>query len=79
MKTDRSQQDVSSHRGSLGGPLRLRDEGSFFINGRVVATEWPNVPNTGMDAPGHTTVEQMYVQYRIPETPNGSPPAPAVC
>jgi pimeloyl-ACP methyl ester carboxylesterase len=53
--------------------LRLRDEGSFFVNGRVVVTEWPNVPNTGMDAPGHTTIEQMYVQYRIPETPNALP------
>lgn len=61
-------------RPSLGGPLRLRDEGSFFINGRVVTTQWPNVPNTGMDAPGRTTVEQMYVQYRIPEVGNGLPP-----
>jgi len=75
MKTDESQQQaVFSHRASLGGPLRLRDEGSFFVNGRVITSEWPNVPNTGMDAPGHTTVEQMYVQYRIPETANGLPP-----
>lgn len=59
---------------TLGGPLRLRDEGSFFVNGRLAASEWPNVPNTGMDAPGHTTVEQMYVQYRIPESSNGLPP-----
>ena len=59
---------------SLGGPLRLRDEGSFFVNGRVEQTQWPNVPNTGMDAPGHTTNGQMYVQYRIPEAPNGLPP-----
>jgi pimeloyl-ACP methyl ester carboxylesterase len=75
MKTDQSQQQaVFSRRASLGGPLRLRDEGSFFVNGRVVPSQWPNVPNTGMDAPGHTTLEQMYVQYRIPETPNGLPP-----
>src|SRR5690606_8360310 len=58
---------------TLGGPLRLRDEGSFFVNGRLAASEWPNVPNTGMDAPGHTTVEQMYVQYRIPDSSNGLP------
>ncbi|MGH8638521.1 MAG: lysophospholipase [Burkholderiales bacterium] len=77
MKKDRLQQSalLASGRGpSLGGPLRLRDEGSFFVNGRVLTTQWPNVPNSGMDAPGHTTVEQMYVQYRIPETPNGLPP-----
>ena len=65
---------VGSDTGSLGGPLRLADEGSFFVNGRVVATEWPSVPNTGMDAPGHATVGQMYVQYRIPEVANGLPP-----
>ena len=59
---------------SLGGPLRLSDEGSFFVNGRVVASDWPSVPNTGMDAPGHATVGQMYVQYRIPEAPNALPP-----
>ena len=59
---------------TLGAALRLRDEGSFFVNGRVVETEWPGVPNTGMDAPGHTTVDQMYVQYRIPEMPNAMPP-----
>jgi pimeloyl-ACP methyl ester carboxylesterase len=77
MNDDRSQQIAlpASGRGrSLGGPLRLRDEGSFFVNGRVLTTQWPNVPNTGMDAPGHTTAEQMYVQYRIPEAPNGMPP-----
>jgi pimeloyl-ACP methyl ester carboxylesterase len=54
--------------------LRLGDTGSFFVNARVVGVDWPNVPNTGMDAPGHTTVEQMYVQYFIPETTNRMPP-----
>jgi pimeloyl-ACP methyl ester carboxylesterase len=53
--------------------LRLRDEGCFFVNGRIVANAWPGVPNTGMDAPGHATIEQMYVHYRIPEAPNGLP------
>lgn len=61
-------------RRSLGGPLTLRDEGCFFVNARVVETRWPNVPNTDLDAPGHTTVDQMYVQYRIPEQGNGHAP-----
>src|SRR6185436_1053477 len=42
---------------SLGGPLRLRDQGSFYVNGKVSGP-----PN------GETVLNQMYVQYWIPET-----------
>ena len=48
---------------SLGGPLRLRDQGSFYVNGKVA------VP-----ANGETVVNQMYVQYWIPETRGALPP-----
>ena len=28
--------------GSLGGPLELQDEGSFFVNGQAAATQFPD-------------------------------------
>jgi pimeloyl-ACP methyl ester carboxylesterase len=59
--------------GSLGGKLELQDEGSFFVNGKVIEAAYPNVPATGLLAPGHVTVNQMYVQYRIPATVSGPP------
>ena len=48
---------------SLGGPLRLRDQGSFYVNGKVTGP-----PN------GETVINQMYVQYWIPETRGTIPP-----
>jgi pimeloyl-ACP methyl ester carboxylesterase len=59
--------------GSLGGPLALQDEGSFFVNGKVVSTSYPNVPATGLAAPGHITVDQMYVHYWVPQAMSGPP------
>jgi pimeloyl-ACP methyl ester carboxylesterase len=43
---------------SLGGPLRLRDQGSFYVNGKIAQA----VPA------GEIVVNQMYVQYWIPES-----------
>src|SRR5436190_6979999 len=48
---------------SLGGPLRLRDQGSFYVNGKVSGP-----------ASGETVINQMYVQYWIPETRGALPP-----
>ena len=48
---------------SLGGPLRLRDQGSFYVNGKVRGP-----------ANGEIVVNQMYVQYWIPETRGTIPP-----
>ena len=48
---------------SLGGPLRLRDQGSFYVNGKVAGP-----------ATGETVINQMYVQYWIPETRGTVPP-----
>ena len=37
--------------GSLGGPLTLEDEGSFFVNGQSVRSEYPGASLvTGPDA-----------------------------
>lgn len=51
---------------SLGGPLLLKDEGMFFVNGRAVATDYPNAPGAGAPAPGSVVTHQMYVHYRVP-------------
>jgi len=59
--------------GSLGGPLELQDEGSFFIGGHSVRSEHPGTPNTGGAGPGQIMINQMYVQYRIPRTVSGPP------
>ena len=59
--------------GSLGGPLELQDEGVFFVNGQVATTNNPDTPATAAATPGQITVDQMYVQYRIPKTVAGPP------
>jgi pimeloyl-ACP methyl ester carboxylesterase len=59
--------------GSLGGPLTLQDEGSFFVNGRTVTIPSPYYGTTGLSGPGQTTVGQMYVHYRIPTNVTGVP------
>lgn len=56
--------DASAHsnrnRGVLGGPLFLQDEGSFFVGGEVVTTQF-----TGAET-GSYVRKQMYVHYRVP-------------
>ena len=56
---------------SLGGPLELQDEGSFFVNGQLAASTHPGTAAGGISQPGTITVNQMYVQYRIPQTVRG--------
>jgi pimeloyl-ACP methyl ester carboxylesterase len=51
-------------------PLVLRDFGSFFVNGKVITTNFPNAPATGSPVPGRMVVNQMYVQYLIPQKIN---------
>jgi pimeloyl-ACP methyl ester carboxylesterase len=52
---------------SSSGPLVLEREGSFFVNGRSITTQYPGASLvTGPAEPGHITVNQMYVQYRVP-------------
>jgi len=54
--------------GSLGGPLELQDEGSFFVNGEPTHSSHPGTSVGGVAQPGTITVKQMYVQYRIPKS-----------
>jgi pimeloyl-ACP methyl ester carboxylesterase len=57
-----------------GGPLQLEREGSFFVNGRTTTTQYPGASLvTGPAEPGRITVNQMYVQYRVPVGATGIP------
>ena len=64
---------TSAAAGSLGGPLELQDEGVFFVNGQTATTESPDSPATGAAPAGQITIDQMYVQYRVPKTISGVP------
>src|SRR5262245_49881303 len=57
--------------GTLGGPLELADEGSFFVNGVTTMSSHPGTSAFSAPQPGTITVNQMYVQYRIPKTVSG--------
>jgi len=61
----------TSMAGSLGGPLELQDEGSFFVNGQLTQSSHPGTAAGGISQPGQITINQMYVQYRIPKTVSG--------
>jgi pimeloyl-ACP methyl ester carboxylesterase len=58
---------------SLGGPMTLQDEGSFFVGGKTITVKTPYYGTTGLSGPGEITVDQMYVQYRIPAEIKGAP------
>ncbi|ACK49896.1 conserved hypothetical protein [Methylocella silvestris BL2] len=51
---------------SMRQALVLQDEGSFFIGGQKIHTDFPSSTPTGLNAPGTYTVNQMYVHYWIP-------------
>src|SRR5438105_7807670 len=57
--------------GSLGGPLELQDEGSFFVNGHSLPSDHPS--NAAGAVSGDIMAGQMYVQYRIPKTVSAPP------
>ncbi len=54
---------------TLGGPMRLLDEGSFFVGGEKKHTDYPSPTPVDLNAPGTYLVNQMYVHYWIPDTP----------
>jgi pimeloyl-ACP methyl ester carboxylesterase len=50
-----------------GSPLILKALGSFFIGGESVARTGIELGNAAY-GPGHITINQMYVEYMVPET-----------
>src|SRR5258708_11972769 len=61
----------SAMAGSTGGPWELQDAGSFFVTGQLPQSPHPGTAVGGISQPGTITVNQMYVQYRIPKTVSG--------
>src|SRR5262249_62332590 len=64
-------------------PIALRDMGSFHVGGRVIEITGqpikeivftPGGVPAKMDPNGKYQVEQMYVQYFLPQNRRGSPP-----
>jgi hypothetical protein len=52
-------------------PLALKAQGSFFVGGRQIfsdAAGWDLIGLLGQFSSGDVTVDQMYVQFQIPET-----------
>ncbi len=64
---------TAANAGSLGGPLELADEGSFFIGGQMVRSEHPGTPGVGGGGTGSIMINQMYVQFRIPKSVTAPP------
>jgi pimeloyl-ACP methyl ester carboxylesterase len=65
---------AGTNAASLGGPMTLEDEGSFFVNGKNIQSDYPGASLiTGPSPPGRITVNQMYVHYRIPVAKTGVP------
>ena len=57
---------------TLGGKLELEDEGSFFVNGQSIRSEYPGASLvTGPTPAGNITINQMYVHFRIPAARKG--------
>ncbi len=59
---------VEKPRQALGGPLNLKDEGTFYVHGKKVSTQFngDTAPGGNLPAPATIMIEQMYVHYRIP-------------
>ncbi|MES2281091.1 MAG: lysophospholipase [Pseudomonadota bacterium] len=56
-----------ANAGTLGGPMRLQDEGMFFVNGALKHTNTlALIPGTPPKL-GQIVVGQMYVHYRVPQ------------
>jgi pimeloyl-ACP methyl ester carboxylesterase len=65
---------ASAGAATLGGPMTLEDEGSFFVNGKIVDSDFPGASLvTGPSPPGRIMVNQMYVHFRIPASKRGLP------
>lgn len=48
-------------------PLVLQDQGSFYVGGETVQQSFVERGSFGHKAPEHLTVNQMYVEYMVPE------------
>lgn len=49
-------------------PLKIRSQGSFFVGGHDEKSDYLAAPGGFLNPSGTITVDQMYVQYQVPET-----------
>jgi hypothetical protein len=56
---------IKKANGVLGGPLLLKDEGSFFVGGEIVTSAY-----TGGAGTGSYVRKQMYVDFKVPAQKN---------
>ena len=66
-------QDKMPTKTVIGSSMVLKDEGTFFVNGKMITTNFPDAPAAGNPDPGSVMVNQMYVHYRIPAKGNKYP------
>ncbi len=62
--------NAAAQAGRSKAPLVLREQGSFFVGGRTIHTDAVSGTPGGLLGTGNggsITVDQMYVQYQIPE------------
>ena len=63
----------SAMAATLGGRLELEDEGSFFVNGKSMRSEYPGASlATGPAPAGNIMVNQMYVHSTRSRASTGS-------
>ncbi len=66
--------DAKKPRYTLGAPMTLLDEGSFFVGEQRIHTDFPSPTPIDLNAPGAYTVNGMYVHYWIPAGSEGKLP-----
>lgn len=62
------QAQVGKPKYSMNDSLTLKDEGTFYVHGKKVQTQFngATAPGGTLPAPATIMIEQMYVHYRIP-------------
>jgi pimeloyl-ACP methyl ester carboxylesterase len=66
----------AANAGSLSKGLNLKDFGTFYVNGKTILTEHPSASATAV--PGRVVVNQMFVEYFIPNEANRNHKVPVV-
>jgi hypothetical protein len=67
---------VGATAGSLNQGLNLKDFGTFYVNGQTITTAHPSANPAA--TPGRVVINQMFVEYFIPNESNGNPKVPVV-
>src|SRR3954454_13795519 len=66
----------SATAGSLTKGLNLKDFGTLYVNGQTITTPAPNASANA--TPGRVVINQMFVEYFIPNESKGNAKVPVV-